>query len=291
MNLSISTSSSGTASSPEVAGSATRLRSKSRGVLVTMLLVCLMVVASVTLAREESSERTRRHWLVTEDGQRIPTRGEWKVDGGRILYTSETGVLAMIRLSSVDLEASEKASQPPPPPEASEPAPKPRPVLVLESKDVAQYEGAVAGSEELAASTRAATDSADDAPESSDAESADEAQTETDSASEDDASETSETAESARRARPSNLTVVSERDLGDFDKGVRLYGTLRNDGVANAFNIRLTVRLLDEVGELVQEGEATIASRQVAPGDSTNFRITFPQVSRYSSIEYDVRSN
>ena len=36
-------------------------------------------------------------WLVTRDGARIETKGAWKVDGRRVLFTVPNGTLSMIR--------------------------------------------------------------------------------------------------------------------------------------------------------------------------------------------------
>lgn len=57
--------------------------------------------------------------LVTHDGQRIETDGPWEVKGRQVVFTTATGVLSAMRLTEVDLEASEKATNwqaPPPPP-------------------------------------------------------------------------------------------------------------------------------------------------------------------------------
>ena len=253
------------------------------GIAAGVGILLVSGLAAPIAAQDESSDAKRRHWIVTDDGQRIPTRGEWTVDGNRILYTSETGVLAMIRLSSVDLEASKQASAPPAPPPTVAPAEKPQPVLVLQSKDVARYEGALAASDQLVG-TQTSVEASSEAGAATSADTSTSSQ-ETAEGGDDETQEAS-----ARPPRPSDVTVVSWRDLGDFDKGVRLYGTLRNDGQANAFNIRVTVRVLNELGEVLEEGEATISSRQVSPGDTTNFRATFPRVSRYATVDFEVRS-
>ena len=53
--------------------------------------------------------------LVTRDGQRIETDGPWEVKGRQIVFTTASGVLSAVRLSEIDLEASELATHPPEP--------------------------------------------------------------------------------------------------------------------------------------------------------------------------------
>ena len=59
--------------------------------------------------------------LVTRDGERIETRGPWKVKGRQVVFTSLQGVLSSMRLSEVDLDASAEASRPPEPVQQVEP--------------------------------------------------------------------------------------------------------------------------------------------------------------------------
>lgn len=80
-------------------------------------------------------------WLVTQDGSRLETQGEWRVEGRRVIFTLANGTLSAMRLSEVDLEksraATEEASRPPKEPVAEDPkAPKPEPILVLTNKDI-----------------------------------------------------------------------------------------------------------------------------------------------------------
>ena len=69
--------------------------------------------------------------LVTLDGQQIETRGPWEVRGRQVVFTTPEGRLRAIRVSEVDLEASELATNPPapaPPPPPPPPAPKAAPI-------------------------------------------------------------------------------------------------------------------------------------------------------------------
>lgn len=49
--------------------------------------------------------------LVTLEGEAIETTGPWKVKGRQIVFTSLTGVLSSMRLSEIDLEASNQATR------------------------------------------------------------------------------------------------------------------------------------------------------------------------------------
>lgn len=48
--------------------------------------------------------------LVTREGDRIETDGPWKVNGRQVVFTAANGRLSSMRLSQVDLEASEEAT-------------------------------------------------------------------------------------------------------------------------------------------------------------------------------------
>ncbi|MEM1245433.1 MAG: FxLYD domain-containing protein [Acidobacteriota bacterium] len=80
-------------------------------------------------------------WIVLETGERIETRGAWKIEGSRVLFTGTNGALSSIRLSQVDVEASEAANRPAPPQAKPEPAaerPRREPALVLNNSNVAR---------------------------------------------------------------------------------------------------------------------------------------------------------
>lgn len=80
--------------------------------------------------------------LVTVAGEHIETQGKWRVEGRQVLYTNLSGNLSSLRLSNVDLEASERASalqeaavaEAPP----TESLPEKEAVLVITDGDVAR---------------------------------------------------------------------------------------------------------------------------------------------------------
>lgn len=86
--------------------------------------------------------------LVTKDGQKIETDGPWEIKGRQVIFTTpKTGTLSAVRLSEIDLEASELATNTPPlielkapdrPPRLGEMSQKdrPDPTFVMTDDDV-----------------------------------------------------------------------------------------------------------------------------------------------------------
>ncbi|MEM7351703.1 MAG: hypothetical protein AAF657_12980 [Acidobacteriota bacterium] len=50
-------------------------------------------------------------WLVTKAGERIETQGSWEVRGRAVVFTNSNGILSSLRLSEIDLEASNAATE------------------------------------------------------------------------------------------------------------------------------------------------------------------------------------
>jgi len=98
----------------------------------------LLALAALLLA----SGAARADWLLTRDGARVETKGPWKVDGRRVVFTQPDGTLAMLRTEEVDLdgsaaataEAIRLATTPPAPPAKREP------VIRLTEKDIPPME-------------------------------------------------------------------------------------------------------------------------------------------------------
>lgn len=102
-------------------------------VLPTLILLAAVALLSAGAARADV--------LVMKDGARVETEGPWQVKGRQVIFTDTQGRLSTLRLSDVDLEASEEATRqaalpPPPPPEAAPPPPPAEPVLVLTNESI-----------------------------------------------------------------------------------------------------------------------------------------------------------
>lgn len=100
---------------------------------------------------------TAADWLVTREGQSIETQGPWKTKGRMVVFTNTAGLLLSMRLSEVDLEASEtltrhrrqqaEAATEPSAPEAAEDTREP--VLVLTNESVGAGQDGAEGAEAL----------------------------------------------------------------------------------------------------------------------------------------------
>ncbi len=81
-------------------------------------------------------------WLVTRAGERVETQGGWEVKGRMVVFTQPTGTLSSLRLSEVDLDASNEATADAAAaaarPAAPEPATADRPARVITTDDVGQ---------------------------------------------------------------------------------------------------------------------------------------------------------
>jgi hypothetical protein len=192
-------------------------------------------------------------WLVMKDGGRIETKGPWKVDGRRILFTQPNGTLSTLRADEVDLdqsatvtaaevEAARKAAEPPPSPaEATRP-----PVLRLTEQDIPP--SPETGEEETAAGASGETASASD------------------------------------------LSVASwEKVQNDSDGGVEIFGTIRNAGTNNVTSPSILVMIYGDDGGLMATNEGTINSGMIGPGQTANFRVAFPGVPDFTAAKFDVQ--
>lgn len=219
-----------------------------------------------------ASETVRGPVLIARDGQRIPTRDGWRLQGDRIVYTDERGVLTSIRRVEIDLEASRRAAEPRPPrAPAAAPAAQ-EAVLVLEDGDVARY--------------RAEPATASDSGESGDGGPA----TSEEGSDAADGDEAEASVPSVQDRRSEALEVVSWRDLGEPATGIRLYGTIRNSGQFPVGRIHLEARVFDERGNLVLERDVRVSREPLAAAASLNFRLAIPEIRVYGSIELSATS-
>lgn len=197
-------------------------------------------------------------WLVTKDGARVETKGPWRVEGKRVLFTTlATGTLASMRLADVDLPASERATA-----EAkaaaeaaaaakAKPEAAKKPVKSFSDKDFGHSEPVPLGEE-------AAGEGADAAPQAP-------------------VSTTVEVANWTPEQRVESKQLV-------------VRGTLRNNGEDVATAIGVSVRLIDQQGLLINTQEAILATKALRPGQTTSFEVTFTDVVTYGSVAFEVRS-
>jgi hypothetical protein len=187
--------------------------------------------------------------LVTRDGAKLTTRGPWKVEGRRVVFTSENGTLSALRTEEVDLDQSAlstaRAQQ-----EAKETvapaakAPTGEPVLRLTEKDIppigeeGESEGSAEGGEKSPASSV-----------------------------------------------PLEVASWDRLPLPDGD-GIEVFGTLRNNGNSNIIAPSVTVAVYGEQGGLLATSDGSVNQSSIAPGKGANFRAPFPGLSDFTAIKF-----
>ena len=95
-----------------------------------------VVAAGLLLAPMAEAE-----WLVMKDGSRVETQEGWRIEGKKGVFTSARGTLSMMRLSEVDMAATEAANieRAVPEPVRRE-SPTAEPVLVLTDADIPKFQ-------------------------------------------------------------------------------------------------------------------------------------------------------
>ena len=204
------------------------------------LLVFSCIVAALPVSGD---------WLIGRDGERIETRGPWKVKRSSVVFTAANGALSSLRLADVDLEASEKATAEAaagtstPEPRADKPV-KRSPVLVLTNDDVG----------------RAAEPSVE----------------ETESSDEPEVAEPIATSSSQEESPP--IEVISWRSEERGTRGVEILGTLRNDSSGIVTGAGVQVSLFDHDGKRIARRDAFLDATSIAGRATVGFRALFPGV-------------
>lgn len=196
-------------------------------------------------------------WLVTRDGARIETAGPWRVENRLVVFERPDGTYASMRLSEIDLEASERLTR-----ElaerarAPEPVPEERPAVVrLTEKDLPPVPRAEM---EEPANAAGSAEPEDGSTDGGDAEAEEQA-----------------------------LQIVTWRDVGGIESsGIELAGDVRNVSEHTALAVEVTVILLDEAGDVIETGPAVLTSTALPPGQTAGFRASFPGVFHYAGLEF-----
>ena len=208
---------------------------------------CILAAALLVLAQPAAGD-----WLVLHDGDRVETTGPWTEKGKLVVFTNTAGALVSLRLSDVDLEASNRATR-----KAEEmarrPAPLPPPprpsVFTLTDGDVGHVDD-----------------------ESS--ESSDQAETETDG--------------SLEEAQSIAVTEWEPVDNATED-GLAVEGVLENRGVDAAAGIAVVVAVYDVDGEQLGSTTAQLGSSALMPGEATQLIADFPGVFNISAVRFDIQ--
>ncbi len=211
--------------------------------------ICLCVAAWSPAAP------ARADWLVTNDGGRVETRGPWKVDGKRVVFTLKDGTLSSLRLTEVDLDASRQATTAmaeeataAKATAAAEAAPAKKPVRILTDKDFPR---------QAAAAPKDEGDAKKPAPD----------------------------------AGPGAVKVVDWKQAHNQDThALEITGSVRNMGPDLAVAVSVNVRLFNPRGEQFATQPASLDTRSLHPGQNTAFIAVFPDVIDFASAKIDVLS-
>ena len=219
------------------------LRAAGSGLIATLLLL-------------STAPAVQGEWLVTRDGAAIEVDGPWKVEGKMVIFTLPDGKFSSLRLTEVDLDASEAltaekaAADKAPAPSAAAPR---QATFVLTDADVRRGVPATAEAEEAEAEEPPADDDGKPA------------------------------------VAPLNITNWEEH-LVPGATAVEIIGTVRNPGPNPATSINIQVMLYNEEGVLLGQTRAQLDRRVLRPGSSTGFTASFPDVHNYSAVKFDVGS-
>lgn len=198
-------------------------------------------------------------WLVTRDGARIETLGPWKVESRLVVFKRPDGTYASLRLSEIDLEASERltlemaeAAQRPKQPEGSR---EPRqPVARLTEKDLPPVGPRVRAEGEPTAEIQEPP-----------------------------------TASPVEEDRPQPLSIPTWREVTTIDDpGLAFVGEIHNPTEHLAVGITVTVTLYDAEDEEIASTVATLTGETVPPRKNGAFRASFPGIFHYVRAHFDV---
>ncbi len=195
-------------------------------------------------------------WLVSRDGDHIETAGPWQVKRSLILFTRPDGVLVSMRLTEIDLEASQQAtkaaakntSHPPLNPRVA----TKRSVRVIDHHSVktaaeAQEEGMSEGLQEAA-------NLVDGEP-----------------------SVDSTAPDSMAPASPVEVVFWQEISNPDVD-GIAISGTLRNTSPRLVTDVSVEVSVFETEGRPAGKARAFVDTTALAAESTTTFRAVFPSV-------------
>lgn len=197
-------------------------------------------------------------WLVTRDGAHIETLGPWKVESRLVVFKRPDGTYASMRLSEIDLEASERltlemaeAAQRPKQPEG--PREPRQPVARLSEKDLPPV-GQRDRAEEPPAEIQQPS-----------------------------------TASPVEGARPQPLSIPTWREVTTIDDpGLAFVGEIHNPTEHLAVGITVTVTLYDGEDEEIASAVATLTGETLPPRKNGAFRASFPGIFHYVRAHFDV---
>ncbi|MGD2115185.1 MAG: FxLYD domain-containing protein [Acidobacteriota bacterium] len=205
-------------------------------------------------------------WLVTRDGARIETEGPWKVESRLVIFKRPDGTLTSIRLSQVDLEASER---------------------LTEKRAAEKARAEQAGERDAGERTRERREpvlrlTEKELPPVGRRQPEPEAEAEGEPEAEGAGSAEDVSSESTQEG----LRIATWREVTDPNSaGVEFDGVVRNTSDKQAIGVGVLVVLYDDQDEEVGRTAAAISSTALPPGESARFRATLPGVFAYDRAE------
>jgi hypothetical protein len=223
---------------------------RARSIRLGLVLGLLIALAGLPAAAD---------WLVTRDGDQVETRGPWEVKGKLVVFTLPNGTLSSMRLTDVDLDASQQLTDAKESESAPVTATSPRreAKIVITDSDVAHVgpEAASSAAERQEAGIQAR-------------------------------------AEQAAAASGEGLTVAEwNQGYDDAIDGVVLSGSIENRSPNLHTEITLQVMLYNTDGSLAGRAAATVDNTLLRVGQSSPFRATFAGIVGFDRPEFRLNSS
>jgi hypothetical protein len=230
----------------------------------------------VALLAAGAAGEARGDWLVLASGEQIETKGPWKLEGQKVVFTSTRGVLSSVRASSVNVESSRTLTarklQEAAAVVVATPVPKREPVLVLTDADFATPrpplpEGAVVVPAGEARAEAAETAGAPVVVPAAD---------------------TLETRVAQQMPGPPAVKITSWSVRPTGEDQISLFGTVENVGRLVAAAITVDVKLIDSEGAQVGATEAAVSTTALMPAVHADFEARFPGNTNFAAVEFTV---
>ncbi len=210
-------------------------------------ILALALLASGTVSRAD--------WLVLHDGSRLEVKGPWKVSGRQVVFTATDGKLSSLRADVVDLDASVAAT-----------------AKAVHDREAKAMEAAETPKEPKPKAKWSLTDKDFARPEAEEPKA--------------DAGSDKAGAPAAAPPKPDLDVVVWSQSVDPARNRIRVSGTLQNGGKDMAASVALEVQLVDRQGVVVGAQQALLQKLSLAPGESTEFDTTFPQIINYEKVKF-----
>ncbi len=246
---------------------------RSRASLPVVLVVLLLAAGSLWGGPAAGD------WLVTTGGSAVETRGSWEVRGRLVVFHTADGTFASMRLSEVDLAASEARTEAALAADAAakarsrraapKPAPAPKARFVLTDKDVGHVDPATLPNPMAS---------------QGDQEAGSKIQPEATAATEDSEGE-------VVGPEDNPLEVISwDAVLGAGSDGIRITGVVRNPSEFFAGDISIQVTVLDLEGGEIESRTASMEENALAPNEQGSFEVAFPEVFNVGDAVFEMAS-